>query len=592
MHTSDGRWWIVLIVLAAVVLYLWGLGRVDFQDPDEGMYAEIAREMVAGGDWVVPRFNGVPYIEKPPLMYWLTASTFALIGPSEFTARMWKVIPMLGAIAVTGTLGSILFCADAGIIASAALATTLGVYLFSRISVMDPLLLLGVTLSALGVTRAGQERASRLGALVSFWGGVVIGTMSKGFPGIVFPIMLVLAWMGAHRSAFALRRLWDWRVVAVALLLIVPWHVAAAYRVPGFAQFYFVDNQVWRFLGNRTYQEDGRGLSTSGFWLISFCVGFPWTPYFIAALQTCRRRLRDPRVRFLLSWNACIIGMFSVSSFKLEYYALPAFPAAVLLIAGVLTAPGALSRDRLTSAEGGATRPFRLWTVISVAGGILFCVGVAWSWSSGLFTPLTIVQALTFWSTNYRIIFDDSLPLPAIIPSRYAASLLAGGLIWVIGFAVALWWLRRSRPVRIVWATALVGCGLCLVCGHLLQEVGPHHSVRPLADRLVSMLRPSDIIIHERGLEKSGGLIFRIQRPVLVLNGASGDLDFGSRQPGSERIFISTAAFERIWRGSTRTFLITDLPPARSALATVGDAGRVPIVSTGTRWLYMNQTPS
>ena len=301
--------------------------------PDEGMYTEIAREMVAGGDWVVPRFNGVPYIEKPPLMYWLTASTFALIGPSEFTARIWKVIPMLGAIAVTGILGSILFCADAGIIASAALATTLGVYLFSRISVMDPLLLLGVTLSALGVTRAGQERSSRLGAQVCLWGGVVIGTMSKGSPALCF--RSCSCWRGwvhiaAHSCSGACGSARRCSCLAVDCAVACCGGIPCAWVCP---VLFCQSNQVWRFLGNRTYQEDGRGLSTLAFWLISFCVGFPWTPYFIAALQTCRRRLRDPRVRFLLTWNACVIGMFSVSSFKLEYYALPAFPAAVLLIA-------------------------------------------------------------------------------------------------------------------------------------------------------------------------------------------------------------------------------------------------------------------
>src|SRR5512137_601646 len=133
--------WLLLLVAPC---YLWGLGAAGFQDPDEGMYAEIAREMLASRDWVVPTFNGVPYIEKPPLTYWLTAAALAALGPSEFAARLWNVLPVLGTVAMTGALGRRLFSPCAGIVGAGILATTLGTFLFSRISMMDPLLLFGV----------------------------------------------------------------------------------------------------------------------------------------------------------------------------------------------------------------------------------------------------------------------------------------------------------------------------------------------------------------------------------------------------------------------------------------------------------------
>jgi 4-amino-4-deoxy-L-arabinose transferase-like glycosyltransferase len=101
MGLRAGLW----LLLLAAPFYLWGLGGVGFQDPDEGMYAEIAREMLASRDWVVPTSNGVPYIEKPPLMYWLTAGSLAFPCPSEIAARLWRVLPMLGAVALIGALG-------------------------------------------------------------------------------------------------------------------------------------------------------------------------------------------------------------------------------------------------------------------------------------------------------------------------------------------------------------------------------------------------------------------------------------------------------------------------------------------------------
>jgi len=461
-------------------------------------------------------------------------------------------------------------------------------FLFSRISVMDPLLLFGVSLSALGVVRAGRSRADSVGDLVCFYGGMIIGTMAKGLPGFVFPIMLVAAWIITNRSFFLLRRMWDWRAATVALALIVPWHVAVGYLVPGFYSFYFGDNQVWRYLGSRSYVEEGRGLTTIAFWLVTFCVGFPWTPYFFSALQAGRCHLREARYQFLLIWLAGVIGMFSVSSFKLEYYALPAFPAAILLIVGLF------GDCRLgVPTETCVLRAVRLWTVLALVGGVGFCGVIVWAWIVGLFTPLTIVHGLTFWSTNYRMLLDYPLPLPEIAVTRYAQLLLTGGVIWVAGFAMAWSALRkRVHRMQVVFAVALVGCGICIVCGMLLKEIGPHHSVRPIAARLNTLLQNSDIIVHERGLEKSGGLLFHIRRQVLVLNGAKGDLEFGSRQPGSKGLFISTAEFETIWRGSTRAFLITDLPPARSALADVGGPGGTLLISTGTRWLYVNHIAS
>ena len=117
------RWVMLLAAVAVACLYLQGLGIVGFQDPDEGMYAEIAREMLAGKDWVVPRFNGIPYIEKPPLVYWLTASTYAMLGPSEFSARLWKVLSIFGTIALTYGLGARLFSPRVGALSSIVLAT-------------------------------------------------------------------------------------------------------------------------------------------------------------------------------------------------------------------------------------------------------------------------------------------------------------------------------------------------------------------------------------------------------------------------------------------------------------------------------------
>ena len=578
------------LLLCATLFYLWGLGTVGFQDPDEGMYAEIAREMLANRDWIVPTFNGVPYIEKPPLMYWLTAGVLAAAGPSEFAARLWKVLPALGAIAATWALGARLFSPLVGIVGAGILATTLGTFLFSRISVMDPLLLLGVSLAAYGAACAGDR--SRRGD-VWFWTGIAVGVMSKGLPGLAFPLLLLGCLALSRRDAAVLRAVWTGRGVLLALLLIVPWHALAAWRIPGFFRFYVVDNQLLRFLGARAYAEDGTSLGTAAFLGVTAATLFPWTPFLAGAIELAARGwARDPALRFLLGWIAVVVGLLAASSVKLEYYALPAFPAAALAAAVLICrasdpppvgeAQGALSR-------GAARAALRRWAWIALIGGILYTLAIAWAWRAGLFTPTNIIRGLSFWSTNYRVVLEQGLPLPPVSQGHYVAVLLGGGALWTTGFWAAVWCLSRNGVPAATAAVGGVGVGLCLLASAVLNEVGPHHSLKPLAERLGALLRPDDVVIHERGLEKGGGLLFYTHRRVLVLNGRRGDLEFGSGLPGSRRWFIDTRQLREVWNGRARAFLITDLPAQRSAISEASPAVPTPVASTGTRWLYANR---
>ncbi len=85
----------LLILLASGFFIFWGLGSLDLLDPDQGMWGAIAQEMVQGGDWITPHFNGVRHLEKPPLYFWLTALTLSLFGSSERVVRVGSALPAL-----------------------------------------------------------------------------------------------------------------------------------------------------------------------------------------------------------------------------------------------------------------------------------------------------------------------------------------------------------------------------------------------------------------------------------------------------------------------------------------------------------------
>ncbi|MCH6546403.1 MAG: glycosyltransferase family 39 protein, partial [Deltaproteobacteria bacterium] len=132
--SSDDNWIrdLTLLVAVSVPFLFWGIGSVSFLDPDEGMYGDIARGMAIGGDWIRPHFNALPYLEKPPLYFWLGGLTMKLFGPSEWAIRLWSALPALGSVLLAWQLGRLIYGPKAGLIAGLALATNVGFVLYVR----------------------------------------------------------------------------------------------------------------------------------------------------------------------------------------------------------------------------------------------------------------------------------------------------------------------------------------------------------------------------------------------------------------------------------------------------------------------------
>src|SRR5262245_1309383 len=130
---------------------------MPFLDPDEGLYATVSLEMARDGDWVMPHANGLPYLEKPPLYFWLTALTFRLLGPSEWTTRLWSALPLLGTVHLTWRIGRRLYGDDAGLLAGIVMATVVGNALYVRKASADQLFVFCLTLARSEERRVGKE---------------------------------------------------------------------------------------------------------------------------------------------------------------------------------------------------------------------------------------------------------------------------------------------------------------------------------------------------------------------------------------------------------------------------------------------------
>ena len=355
----DKRWVRAAVAaMIAALLYLPGLGRPALWEPDEGRYAEIAREMVLSGDYITPRDNFVRYFEKPPLVYWMEAAAIHVFGPSEFAVRLPAAMLTTAEVAVTEVAGEAMFGASAGFMGAVALALSPLVFAFARFATLDPALAFFLT-AAVGAfyfaSRAqdfasGAGRAWMLGASAM----LAMGTLTKGPIALVLGGVIALIWILIEHRGREIRRMPLVGCSLVYLALVLPWFVIAESRNPGFIRFFVVHEHLRRFFSS---SEHGWG----PYFFVPVVIGgaWPWL-YFvpagissIASASPERRQQEKSALRLLVAWFAVIFVLFSIPRSKLGSYMLPAMPP-IAVIAGVaLSRIATMGRERVANIARG-----------------------------------------------------------------------------------------------------------------------------------------------------------------------------------------------------------------------------------------------
>lgn len=586
MASSKWREFFLILLLSCPFIF-WGLGAISLLDPDEGMYGTIAREMAEKGDWITPHFNGVRYLEKPPLYFWLTAGTISLVGPSEWAIRLWSALPALGTDLLIWGLGRLLYGGSSGLLAAIILVTSVGVFRYTRVAATDSLLVFSLTLSLYGFVRALLDMARKvkhpwIGPLL-FYLGLVLGVLSKGLLGLFLPLLIagLYLWFSGERVAPKEMHL-KWGL-PFFLVLTVPWHLLAAWKNPGFFEFYVMDNQFFRFFSNRAFIEDDVSVTTVAFIGLTFVWFFPWSLFLGATLRHGfpSSRLASTaaeRLHLLVGlWALTVIGFFSLSSSKLEHYVLPALPPLSLMV-------GALWSEAFSTAK---PSPILKWVFTASAVGCSV-VGFALVYFGERLTPQAVFNWLAEINVYYRILREQGAPFPFPFVTPFVSLATGLGAVLVIGLPLALLFFRLHRPIASFSAIMGVAAMIAVLVFKLQLIVEPHHSTRAVAFALNAQANPGDPIIHEGSLEYSGGLPFYTGRQIYVLNGQRGDLDFGSRYPESQGLFLDDTAFERLWKSSQRVFLVTRLQERESVLKRLSVEGVHFLGRFGSRALYSN----
>lgn len=506
---------LALFFVSLAFLYFSALGTMPLMEPDEGRYAEIPREMLATGDFVTPRLNGVVYIEKPPLYYWGCAASQAVFGQNEFGARFFGAAVALLGVLLTGWMGHALAGPRTGLYSAAVLATSLYHYIVGRINATDMTLGVMLVLAIFPSYLYLSGRKASRGWLWLGFAGAALAFLAKGLVGVVFPAAILVLWAVAAGRPREVLKLFCPGGIAIFLALALPWVLLVQKANPDFLNFFFIREHFQRFTDAKVHQ---RG---APFWYFLPIVAaglMPWPLFAAPVVAAVRARAtrflaREDRI-FLLTWALFVLCFFSISSSKLATYMTPIFPPLAVLLGRGLS----IWADR-GHAAGPVRAPFAL----------------------SLLLAATLLVGSRFGRTP--------IPFPEWAPS------VALPVALILAFGVVPLFARWIGTGRVVLTSyALLALFLFSLNRPATRLVAEPRSGKSLAQAIQAGIRPGDVVA-QFGTFVQSVPFYTGRRNVLV--GDPGELEFGMlRAADRAEWFPDRAAFDNLWRSEKRVFCI------------------------------------
>ena len=586
---------VVLVVLVAAIVYIGCIiSPPALMDDVDAVHGQIARNMLDSGDWTIAHLNGVPYIEKAPLMYWLIATGYRVMGVHDWVARIPIALSSVLLCWIVTLYGRWAFGRRAGFYAGLCLATCAGLFLFTRILIPDVMLTLAVCVGFWSFQRVLESDPLREDAASNprLWATLLaaslgIGILLKGLIAVVLPVGGGLLYLAITRQIFSLNVWKRLRVGSGALIILAiaaPWHILAIRRMPpyfdltmhsgpgeyhGFFWFYFLNEHVFRFLGLR-YPRDYNTVPRTAFWLLHLIWLFPWCVYFPAAARLDYRPLdRAGRTRLLaLCWVGFLLLFFTFSTTQ-EYYSMPIYPALALLLGCAMAGQDRWSRWG-TKALG------------AIAGIIVLAIAALLFTVWDLPAPGDISSALQQHPEAYTLSLGHLGDLTIKSFAYLRAPLALAGLGFLAG-AIGVWRLSFHR--------AVLALALMMICflhaGRMALVVfDPYLSSRPLAEAL--MHAPEGALIVDGPYYPFSSVFFYANREALLLNGRFNNLEYGSYAPGAPAVFIDDAKVRQLWPGPARYYLLADETQVPRLGELLGTSNLRAVAASGGKFLFTN----
>ncbi len=562
-------------------------------DDVDGTQAQIAKNMLQTGDWVTAHLDGVPYLEKAPLKYWITASLYSLLGTRDWVARVPNGIAVVLLCLLVYRIGCWAGSEQTGFYAGLVLATSIGLFLFTRVVIPDVILTLAITLASWSfacLLESDRKTSLRWAAL--FYAALACGVLLKGLIGLVFPIAICTVYAFLCGQLFS-RETWPKlrpaRGILLFLAIAAPWHALAILHNPphfdltlhadpnfgrnfrGFFWFYFINDQFLRFTNGR-WPHDYNTVPRVWFWLYHVLWFFPWS-FLLVSLK--RRQFsksdRLGRVHILcLITIVVVMGFFTLSTTQ-EYYSMPIYPAMALLIGSAMDSPQRFGRI-----------PSRVAGVITALAFCACSFLLVKSWS--LPTPGDISDVLSKQqSEDYTLALDHmaDLTFAAFAYLRTPLAIAAAALL--LG-TVALW---SSTQTRRYFGAVMMLVIFFQAARLAMVAFDPYLSTWGVADSLQRL--PKGTLVFNGEFYRYSSVCFYTNYRPYILNGRINNLEYGSYAPYAPHVFIDNQEFLSIWRKPGLAYIISYDEDRKALEKLVGSSRIYGVMRSGGKQLLANE---
>lgn len=503
----------VLLSLFFVLVYLLPVNSRLLWQPDETRYAEISREMLQRGDWIVPHLLGIRYFEKPIAGYWFNNISQWIWGDTNFAVRFGSIFSTALSAILVYWLATLLWRnRSTSVLATLIYLSMLLVFSIGTYAVLDPMISLWLTASMVCfyLTLRAETSAQKVGAYLLLGLACGMGFMTKGFLALAIPVISVLPIVIQQKRVKELLIFGPIAIVS-AVILSLPWALAIAQREPDFWHYFFWVEHIQRFA-----EKDAQHKAPIWYYLpILFLGVLPWVGLLPGALlKGWRERVARPELFFLLSWVVMPFLFFSVAKGKLPTYILPCMAPLSLLMAAYATDCASNVRMRALKING----------VINIAFGLICAAAV-------LIIGMGLVSGLVAYGPQEHL--------------KVALATIAFAGWGLVGLAT---WRNNARHWR--WAAA---CPLLfiLLVGYLIpQQVIDSKQPQNFIQNNFSELNSSRYVLTD-SVGVAAGLAWELKRSDILMLSEKGELTYGLNYADSKNQFVSGADFSQ-WLANAR----------------------------------------
>jgi 4-amino-4-deoxy-L-arabinose transferase-like glycosyltransferase len=471
---------IISLIAVCLILFFFRLGDRALWDIDEGMHAATSKDMVLGGDWLSPQYNGEKFYDKPPLHNWLVAISFLIFGFTEFAARLPAALLGLGCVMVTYLLGRRIFGPTAAFLSALVLATSAEYFVLSRVVVHDISLAFFITLSlALFYLGYDNKRHRRFLFLLGY-AAMGFSALAKGPVGALLPIMIIGLFLIIKRQLGFLKHMQIGWGILILLAVAAPWYILISLKDPEYVGYFFIKQNLGNFFSKQVRHPE------PVYYYVPVLMGgmFPWSTFLPLALFRAIRshgKTVTDGMLFALVWFAAVFIFFSMASSKLGTYILPLLPAAALLV-------GALFHDLLSGSSKGLDK------------------GIFYSYLPLVISaPLALIYLILFPPVNLRA--------EAGIELKWIYGIAA----WLVACCFVSLGLAATKKYRL-FIGSIIGTVVTILIFSLIflvPPIEPFRSGKNLAKKIDQLIAPAEDLVFY--LKARDTFLFYTDRKAAVL---------------------------------------------------------------------------